>query len=145
MKELIVEIEGLSEGHSVVVALKKDLTISADLHREVTVTAAHYGYYAVLAEKAYARMKRTKLGFEIWASGAEEEIVNRSLRETGKRPKAVKDVTRELMKNPKYRAYRLKIEEYEEQANILRAIAKAFEHKKDLVQTSNANRRKELT
>lgn len=144
MKELVVEIEGLTPGHPVVVALKGDLTISADLKREVTVTAAHYGYYAVLAEKAQARTKRTKLAFEIWSSGAEEEIVARRIREGGKAFKTVKEITRELMKIPKYKAYRLKIEEYEEQAGILKAIAKAFEHKKDLVQTMAADRRKEI-
>jgi hypothetical protein len=145
MKELVIEIDGLTPGHPVTVALKADLTISADLKREVTVTAAHFGYYAVLAEKAYARMKRTKLAFEIWSSGVEAGIYDRIKADTGKAPKTVKDVTRELMKIPKYQMYRLRIEEYEEHANILRAIAKAFEHKKDLVQTMNANRRKELS
>lgn len=142
MRELVVEIEGLEPGHPVTVALVADLTIGEDLERECKRTAAQYGYYAVLAEKAEARIKRSKLTFEMWKAETEDRIVA-DAGGAGKF-KRVKDLTRELIKLPRYAAFVRRIIQHEEEAGIMKQVAKAFEHKKDLVQTCNANRRSEM-
>ena len=143
MKEYIVEIKDLVP-ETVTVALQADLTISSDIGREIRRTASQFGYYAVLAEKAESRTRRAKLGFDLWRARTEDEIETKMRAETGKGFSKVKDLTRELMKLPKYKAYQLKLDEYEEQARVLKVVARAFEHKKDLVQTQSANRRREL-
>lgn len=143
MKELIVEIPDLAKDHTIAIALKEDLTISDDLERECKRTPAQFGYYAVLAEKADARTKRVKLAFEQFSAETEDRIIA----EAGGRSKfkAAKDLTREVAKLPRYYAFKKKIAQCEEDAGVLRQVAKAFEHKKDLVQTMNANRRKEMS
>ena len=136
-RDLQIAIEGLLP-EEIRIKLKDELTVSEDLEREVRRTAAQYGYYAVLAEKAESRHRRGKLGFDMWRSDYEDELS----RET--KFARVKDLTRQVMKHPKYKAWVLRLDKYEEDARIIRAIAKAFEHKKDLVQTSAADRRKEM-
>jgi len=139
MKELVVEIPGLVPD-TVSVALKKDLTISEDLEHEVNRTASQFGYYAVLAEKAEARYNSIKLAFEVWRAGAEKEII------AAKGPfKTVKELDRIVIQRPKWRKYKALMNEYESYRGILKQIAKAFEAKKDLVQTRAADRRKEVS
>ena len=140
MKELVVEIEGIAEGHPVSVALKADLTISDDLEREAKRTPAQFGYYAVLAVKAEAKLNRVDDAFDQWQAETEKRLIG----EHGKPFKTVGDLKRELKLLPKYYSFRQKLEELREHAAILKAVSKAFEHKKDLVQTIAANRRKEL-
>ena len=143
MKELVIEIPGLVP-EPVTVALKADLTISEDLEREVKCTPSQFGYYAVLSEKAESRYRRCKLGFDLWRSEAEDDLEAQQRVETGKGFSKVKDLTRLIMRQPKYRAYMLKLDEYEEHARILKKVAEAFAHKKDLVQTICSNRRSEM-
>ncbi len=137
VKDLEIAIEGLLP-QEIRIKLKAELTVSEDLEREVRRTAAQFGYYAVLAEKAESRHRRGKLGYDMWRSGYEDELS----RDTSF--KRVKDLTRLVMQSPKYKAWMLKLDQYEEEARIIKAIAKAFEIKKDLVQTSAADRRKEM-
>jgi len=137
-KELVIDISGLVP-HCVTIALKEDLTISEDLGREVDQTAAQFGYYAVLSEKAEARYQITKLAFELWRAGVEENMVA----EYGPF-KTVKELDRKVMQLPKWRSFKMTLIEFEEHARILKQVAKAFEIKVNLVQTKNANRRKEM-
>lgn len=74
MKEYVVEIPGLVP-ETVTVALKEDLTISEDIAREVNVTPAQFGYYAVLAEKAQGRYNNLKLSYDIWKSETEAALI----------------------------------------------------------------------
>ena len=137
-KDLIVEIPGLVPD-TVKIALREDLTISEDLGREVDQTAAQFGYYAVLAEKAEARFQMTKLAFDLWRAKTEDVISA----EYGPF-KTVKELDRKVMQLAKWRSFKTTLIEFEEHARILKQVAKAFEIKVNLVQTKNANRRKEL-
>ena len=140
MKELVVDIEGVHKDHTVSIALKEELTISDDLEREAKQTPASFGYYAVLAAKAEAKFTRVEDAFEQWQAETETAI----LEDRGKPFKTVAELKRVLRALPKYASYKSKLNELSEQAAILKAVSKAFEHKKDLVQTIAANRRKEL-
>jgi len=139
MKEYVVEIPGLVP-ETVTVALKEDLTISEDIAREVNVTPAQFGYYAVLAEKAQGRYNNLKLSYDIWKSETEAALIE----ENGGPFKTIKEMDRLLFTKPKWRAYRVKLNKFEEEAKILKQVAKAFEIKKDLLQTKSSNRRSEM-
>lgn len=142
MHEIVVEIDGVVP-ETVKIALKHDLTIGADLAREAERAASMYGYYAVLSEKAKARLGRTELSFRMWRC-REEDAIEEEIKTLGRR--ATKTlVDRWLMKRDKYRGYELLIIKLKSEAGILAAIARAFEHKKDLIQTLNANRRREIS
>jgi hypothetical protein len=136
-KDLQIAIDGLLP-EEVKISLKSELMVSEDLERDVRRTAAQYGYYAVLAEKAESRHRRGKLAFDMWRSEYEDELSQNT------KFARVKDLTRQVMKHPKYKAWMLKLDKYQEDAGLMRAITKAFEHKKDLVQTSAADRRREM-
>lgn len=136
-KDIQLAIDGLLP-EEIKISLRAELMISQDLERDVRRTAAQYGYYAVLAEKAESRYRRGKLAFDMWRSEYEDELSQ------GASFKRVKDLTRLVMKHPKYKAWMLKLDKYQEQAGLMRAITKSFEHKKDLVQTMSADRRKEM-
>lgn len=137
-KDLQIAIEGLLP-EEIKVSLRSELMVSEDLERDVRRTAAQYGYYAVLAEKAESRCRRAKLAFDMWRSEYEDELCSQ-----GTKFARVKDLTRLVMKHPRYKAWMLKLDKYQEDAGLMRAITKAFEHKKDLVQTSAADRRREM-
>lgn len=136
-KDLQLAIDGLLP-EEIKISLKNELMISQDLERDVRRTAAQYGYYAVLAEKAESRYRRGKLAFDMWRSEYEDELSQET------KFARVKDLTRQVMKHPKYKAWMMKLDKYQEDAGLMKAITKAFEHKKDLVQTSAADRRKEM-
>jgi hypothetical protein len=137
-EEYVVEIAGLVP-ETVTIALKEDLTISEDLAREVNRSAAQFGYYAVLAERAQARFQRLKFSHEMWVAEVEAQLI-----EEGRKFKLVKDMDREVSQMPKSRLYRTKLIKFEEEAKILKQVAKAFEIKKDLIQTKSSNRRSEI-
>jgi hypothetical protein len=137
MREFVVKIEGLIPD-SVKVALKKDLTISSDLEREVAEGAAQFGYYAVLAEKAEARHQAVELAFKLWKNTKERKL----LKDHGTF-KLAKDLERMVMADPNWKGYQMKMDEYREDARILTKIANAFDKKVSLIQTANANRRAE--
>jgi len=137
MKDYIVRIDGLVPD-SVKVALKEDLTISSDLSREVNEGAAHYGYYAVLAEKANSRFESLKFAFDLWRAGKEKALIKKQ-----GSFKLVKDLDRMVMEDPKWKAFKLKLADYQEDAKVLKRIADAFDKKVSLIQTANANRRAE--
>jgi hypothetical protein len=139
--EIFYEVKGLLPD-AVVISLRGELTISEDLDNEVDTAATQFGWYAVLAEKAETRHQKMKFAAETWA--AEIEAGEASTRESA----GLKAHTEARMKafvrsQPKYKAYQLKLIEFQEQARILKVIAKAFELKLALVQTKCANRRKE--
>jgi len=137
-KDLFVEIGGVAPD-TVTVDIREDLTLSEDLERELDIAAANFGYYAVLAEKAAAKLERAKTSFELWKSVQGESLV-----EEHGNFKTLKEMERKISMMPKYRKYRLKICEYQENASVLSKIAKAFEIKSSMVQTKNANRRREM-
>lgn len=139
--DLTYEIRGLVP-KTVIVALQEELTITEDVDSEVDRAAGQFGYYAVLAEKAESRYDRLKLQYELWESdnqtAKDEDNVEKSEKKyTGPQMKAY------ILSLPKYKSYQMKLIELREQRNILRAVAKAFDKKADLVQTKACNRRSE--
>jgi len=140
-KELIYRVEKLLPT-TVVVNVKKSLAITEDLDTEVDRAASVYGYYAILAEKSETKYQRIKLGIETW----EAETKARKDREcaTAQEKKLTESQMNAYIKSQvKYKAFRLKMIELQEQKRILKVLAFAFEKKADLVQTKSANRRKE--
>lgn len=135
--EIIIEIPGLVP-ETVTVALKEDLTITDDLTVEIDRCAAQFGYYAVLAERANARLQRLKFSYDLWLAEVETELTSE------RKFRLVKDLEREVMLLPKAKLYRIKLLKFEEEARILKQVAKAFEIKKDLIQTKSSNRRSEI-
>jgi hypothetical protein len=135
--DFIVEIPGLVP-ETVTVALKEDLTITDDLTVEIDRCAAQFGYYAVLAERANARLQRLKFSYDLWLAEVETELTSE------RKFRLVKDLERKVMLLPKAKLYRIKLLKFEEEARILKQVAKAFEIKKDLIQTKSSNRRSEI-
>jgi hypothetical protein len=139
MREHVIEIEGLVP-ESVTIALKADLTIGEDLEGELNTVAALYGYYAVMAERAFTRLRRAETHFEMWEA---QQVMHFMRSKEKPDPKWMIDADVKTL--PKWHSYRDRICKYEGEAKILRAVASAFENKIKCVQTKNANRRKELS
>ncbi len=137
-KELIVEIEKVAD-HTVVISVMEDLTIKEDIDDEVRKTSALFGYYAVLSELAASKLDKVKDRFEIWKASEQRSLIE----ENGGPFKTVAEMNSKLIFIPAYKGYKNVIRKYEKEARVLKVIAKAFEHKKDLVQTMAANRRTE--
>jgi len=140
-RDLVYEVSGLLP-ETVVVSIKKELTISEDIDTEVDTAARIYGFYAVLAEKAESRWQKMRFASEGWIAGVEARTAKERSDEK------LKNYTEAQMKahvksQPKYRSYQLKLMEFDEHRRILKIIAKAFELKIELVRTKAANRRRE--
>jgi hypothetical protein len=140
-RDLVYEVKGLLP-ESVVVSIQKDLRISEDLDTEVDRAASHYGFYAVLSEKAETRYQKMKFAFEQWKAEIESRQIMLRAREN-KKAFTEAQMRAHVQSQPKYRAYQVRLIQYDEHRRILKIIARAFELKKDLVQTKAANRRKE--
>ncbi len=141
-RDLTYEIKDLVPT-PVTLKLSADLKISEDIDTEVDIAAINYGYYAILAEKADTRYQKLKFAFEGWQAQTEAKAQRQ------RQAEAVKAYTEAQMKahvrsQPKYRGYQMKLLELDEQKRILKVIAKAFEMKKDMVQTKSSNRRTEI-
>lgn len=142
MKDVIYEIEGLvPEGYRV--SLKKELMISEDIDAEVDKAAYLYGYHAVLGEKAETKYQKCKFAYEAWRANVEAE---QSKSRAYEKLKAFTEAQMNafVMSQDRYRAYRARLLELDEQRRIVKQIAKSFELKKDLVQTKSSNRRIEM-
>lgn len=142
MKDIIYEIEGLIPD-DVFISLKKELMISEDIDTEVDKAAYKYGHYAVLAEKAETRHTKLKFAYDIWradveASEAKSKAYAKEKAFTEAQMKAF------VMSQDKYRAFQVRLIQYDQDRRVLKVIAKAFELKKDLVQTKSSNRRIEM-
>jgi isopenicillin N synthase-like dioxygenase len=126
----------------VVVSIKSELKITEDLDHEVDTAARTYGYYAVLAEKAETRHQKMRFAFETWQAEVESREAKARNFES-KKAHTEAQMKAHVRSQPKYRSYQLKLIEFDEHRRILKIIAKAFELKKDLVQTKCSNRRGE--
>jgi hypothetical protein len=141
-RDLAYEIKGLVPA-TVTLKLAADLRITEDIDTEVDTAAINFGYYAILAEKADTRYQKVKFAFEAWVAETEA----RALRQ--RQAEGLKAYTEAQMKSyvrsqSKYRGYQMKLLELDEQKRILKVISKAFEMKKDMVQTKASNRRSEI-
>lgn len=141
-RDLVYEISGLVK-ESVTIALRKDLMISHDIDSEIDTAAINFGYYAILAEKADTRYQKVKFAYEAWVAGTEASAL-RLRQAEAKKPYTEAQMKAYVRSQSKYRGYQMKLIELDEQKRILKVISKAFEMKKDLVQTKAANRRGEL-
>lgn len=140
-RDLLYEITNLLP-EKVVVSIKKDLHITEDIDTEVDQAAAQFGYYAVISEKAETRYQKMKFAFEQWRATTESKEILTRARE-GKKAPTEAQMKAFVMSQPKYKGFQIRLIQYEEQRRITKVIAKAFELKKDLVQTKSSNRRKE--
>ena len=103
MRDLTIEIDGLLP-EPVKFALREELEISSDIERDIRRLPALFGYFAILSEKAESRCRRAKLAFDMWRNDYEDELC------TGTKFSRVKDMTRLVMKHPKYKAWVLKMD-----------------------------------
>jgi hypothetical protein len=149
MKDLLYEVEGLLP-EKVVISVKDQLKLSEDIDSEVDKAAGVYGYYAVLSERAETRYQKMKLAFEKWQAETESRYFHEKREEIKSSSKdlKLKMPTEAQMKayvrtQSKFRAYQIRLIEYDEHRRILKVLARAFEMKIHLVQTKSANRRKE--
>lgn len=150
MKDILFEVEGLLPA-KVVVSVKEQLKVTEDLDHEVDTAAGTYGYYAVLAERAETRYQKMKLAFESWQAEVESRFTQERRIEMRSAPKESKlkmptesQIKAFVRTQSKYKAYQIKLIEFDEHRRILKVLAKAFELKSGLVQTKSSNRRNEL-
>lgn len=142
MRDLSYEIKDLVPT-PVTLKLRADLKISEDIDTEVDIAAINYGYYAILAEKADTRYQKIKFAFEAWQAGR-EAYAQRQRQADSLKPFTEAQMKAHVRSMSKYRGYQIKLLELDEQKRILKVIAKAFEMKKDMVQTKSSNRRTEI-
>ena len=140
-RDILFEVENLLP-EKVVINVRKDLMISEDLDTEVDQAASQYGYYAVISEKAETRYQKMKFAFEHWKAEVESRQIMIRAKEA-KKSFTEAQMKAHVMCQPKYRAFQIRLIQYDEQRRIFKIIARAFELKKDLVQTKSSNRRKE--
>lgn len=139
MRDILFEVKGLVPD-TVFINIKEKLMISEDLDTEVDRSAAEFGYWAVLSEKAETRYQRIKFQFETWKAEIESrETIRRS--DESKKKLTEAEMKAFVMSQHKFRLYMDSIIKFDEHRRILKVIAKAFELRKDLVQTKAANRR----
>lgn len=140
-RDILYEIKNLLP-EAVVVSIQKDLRISEDIDTEVDRAPAQYGFYAVLSEKAETRYQKMKFGFDQWKAGVESDQIMLRARE-GKKAFTEAQMKAFVSSQPKYKAYQIRLIQYDEQRRIVKIIARAFELKLQMIQTKAANRRKE--
>jgi len=141
VRDIFYEVKGLLP-ETVSLSIKKELHVSEDIDHEVDIAASTYGFYAVLAEKAETRHQKMRFAAEGWTASVEARTAKERSDEK------LKNYTESQMKahvrsQSKYRAYHLKLIEFDHDRRILKIIAKAFELKLELVRTKAANRRRE--
>lgn len=141
-RDLFIEIKELIP-ETVSLKLRKDLKISEDIDTEVDIAAVNYGYYAILAEKADTRYQKVKFSFETWQAETEARCGRQRQAENQKKYTEAQ-MKAHVRSQSKYRGFQIKLIELDEQKRILKIIAKAFEMKKDMVQTKSSNRRQEI-
>lgn len=141
MRDLEFEIKGLLP-EDIYFSVKDELKITDDLDREVDEASARYAFYALLAEKAETMYQKLKFRSEGWRAEVESTESSRRFSEN------LKSATEAQMKafvcpQPKYRQYQVKLIEYDDKRRVQKILARAFEMKKDLIQTKCSNRRTE--
>lgn len=139
MKNMIVEIEGVSS-ELISIDIKRDLEISEDIEREIKQAASRFGYMAVCAEEAESRFEKASTAYDIWKAKQERELIEEN---GGKQFKTAAELHRKLYLIPKYANWQSTLNKYKKDWRMCKIFAKAFEHKKDMVQTIAANRRAE--
>lgn len=149
MKDILYEVEGLLP-KKVVVSVKEQLKLTEDIDTEVDEAAGTFGFYAVLAERAETRYQKMKLAFDKWQAETESRYLHERREEIRSAPKELKlkmptesQLKAYIRTQSKFRAYQIKLIEFDEHRRILKVLAKAFELKVNLVQTKSANRRRE--
>lgn len=141
MRDLVSEIKGLLP-EPVVVNIQKSLKISEDMDDEVDKAASLFGYYAVLAERAETRYEKMRFAYKTWRASTEAREAKSRQSESLKRF-TVEEMKSHVNSQAKYKAYQLTLIKLDEHRRTLKVIAKAFELKKDMIQTKCSNRRGE--
>ena len=142
MRDILYEVEGLLPD-AVKLSVAKELSITEDMDTEVDIAARNFGYWAVLAEKAETRYQKLKFNFEAWRARVEtSEAKQRAIQKL--KPHTEAQMKAFVMSQSKYRAYQSRLIKFEEDRRIVKILAKAFELKKDMVQTKSSNRRNEM-
>lgn len=142
MRELVYEIEGLAD-ETVTIAIKKELMISEDIDGEVDKAAYRFGYYAVLAEKAETRYQKLRFSYDTWKAGVEAEEHKVRMYEK-KKTLTESQMKSFVMSQSKYKSFQARLIQYDQDRRLIKVVARAMEHKKDLVQTKSSNRRNEM-
>lgn len=141
MRDLIHEVKGLLP-EPVAISIKTQLLITEDMDHEVDTAARTFGYYAVLAERAETRYQKMKFAYDEWKATVETRAARERASEGAKKFTEA-EMKAHVQSQTKYRAYQLKLIQFDEDRRVLKVISKAFELKKDLVQTKCSNRREE--
>jgi hypothetical protein len=135
--EYVVEVTDLTPD-PITISISEDLRISENLELEIARCAAQFGYYSIVAEKANTRLRKLKISYALWHAHA----LKYEKEENG--IKTIAEAERVVMFSAKWKAYQMKLIKFEEEAKSLRHIARSFELKKDLIQTTASNRRSEI-
>lgn len=141
--EVVIEpgIEGLPE--RVALNIKSSLTISEDLNREVDEAAATAAYWAVMAGRADAKLARLQFAFDMWRAEIEKELFQE--REVaGLKPFTQGQLETHIKTHIEFRKLMVKILKLKQDVGDLKSLARAFEYKKDMIQTKSANLRREM-
>jgi hypothetical protein len=129
--------------HKVIVKVKEQLKITADLDGELDKASEQCGFYASLAEKAETKHQRMELSYKIWR--ANEETKKFSEMDQAGEKKFTKDqMTSYIRGTLTYKNKQLDMIDMDEKRRVLKALAKAFYTKSELIRTKCSNKRKAL-
>jgi len=141
MKDFRIEVEGLVP-EKISLGVRAALKISEDIDTEVDQAAANYGYFAVLSEKAETRFQKIKFAYDKWRAEFETSE-NATRARDGQKPRTEAQMKALIASSERNKAYQLKMIKLDEDRRHMRALAKAFELKSEMVRTKSSNRRSE--
>lgn len=141
MKDFKVEVEGLMP-EKLSLQVRESLKISEDIDTEVDQAAAEYGFYAILAEKAETRHQKLKFAHEKWKAEYETSE-NAQRHRDGLKSRTEAQMKAMVASSERNKAYQLKLIKLDEDRRNMKALAKAFELKSEMVRTKSSNRRSE--
>lgn len=140
-KDFKVEVEGLMP-EKLSLEVKKSLRITEDIDTEVDQAAAEYGFYAILSEKAETRYQKLEFAYKKWKAEF-ETAENASRSRDGLKPRTEAQMKALISSSERNKAYQLKLIKLDEDRRHMKALAKAFELKSEMVRTKSSNRRSE--
>ena len=139
-RDITFELVGVVP-HKVIVKVKERLKIGANLDAELDEASEQCGFYASLAEKAETKHQRIELSYKIWRAG-EETKKFAQLDSAGEKKFTKDQMTSYIRGTVEYKNRQLDMIDMDEKRRVLKALAKAFYTKSELIRTKCSNKRR---
>lgn len=139
-RDITFELVGVVPNR-VIIKVKEKLKIGANLDAELDEASEQCGFYASLAEKAETKFQRIELSYKIWRANEETKKLE-ELEESGGKKFTKDQMTSYIRGTTTYKEKQLLMIDMDEKRRVLKALAKAFYTKSELIRTKCSNKRK---